>query len=220
MKRLTLVLAALLALAGCATQKKDLLAVPAADAARADLAVLVLPEALDLEMVDGLVYPGFRSMFRRGDIRVKVLPGQREVALRYNQVFELSNSQHEVVKSNVIVLQFLAEPGQEYRAVHPPFRDAKEARAGMLNFTVTVEDAGGANRVVQASQVQTRWGGQQVVTTRQDLVSPEAAAAAPAAATAPAAPGALNALELLKFSWQGATAGDRAAFLEWVRQQP
>lgn len=195
---------------------KTVTAVPAADADRKDLVTLLLPVALDVELVDGLEYPGLRSMFRRGDLAVQVLPGEREVALRYNQLFQLGADDHEIVRSGTMVLRFVAEPGQTYRAVHPAFRDVAAAREGVKNLELRIVDAAGNNRVIGATQVRRNWRGEQSTTTRPDLVSAEAAAAT---APAPSA-GGVSALDLLKFTWQNATATERAAFMEWAQGNP
>lgn len=215
-----------------AAPRTTILAVPAAESARTDLATLVLPEAIDIQQVDGLEYPGMGSVLRRGDLPVRVLPGEREVALRYNQLFQTTADEHDIVKSRVIVLRFRADPGVAYRVVHPRFRDAREAREGVKNLVLSIEDPAGNNRVLAASQVATGLSGQEAVsTTRPDLVSKsavnEAAAAKEAVPVASvteagtATPqGGVNALELLKFTWQNASAEDRAAFLRWARENP
>ncbi len=221
MKLLKYFLPALLACLSFTTQARDpLFAVPDADKARNDLATLVLPISLDLQMVDGFVYPGFKNMFRRGDIQVRILPGEREIAVLYNQLFQLNASDHEIVKSKIVVLRFVAEPGKTYRATHEKFRDVEAARAGVRNFVVKIEDEQGANQVVDASQIQKNWRGEETITTRKDLVSTNAAVAAASAAPTTPAAGAVNAVEVLKFTWQNASATERAVFLEWVQAQP
>lgn len=214
-----LFLLAMLALVSFAAHGRGgpLFAVPEADKGRTDLATLVLPVSLDIEMVDGIVYAGTRSVFRKGDVEVRILPGAREVALKYNQLFQLNADNHEIIRSKIVVLTFVAEPGKVYRATHEKFRNVDAAREGVKNFVVTIEDAQGANQVVSASQVQKDWKGEATTTSRKDLVSVSAAAAVTPAA--PAA-GGLNALDLLKFTWQNAGAADRAAFLEWVKANP
>ncbi|MFZ5699443.1 MAG: DUF2057 family protein [Pseudomonadota bacterium] len=203
------------------TQARDpLFAVPDIDRTRSDLATLVLPISLDLQMVDGFVYPGFKNMFRRGDIQVRILPGEREIAVLYNQLYTLSADDHEIVKSQIVVLRFVAEPGKTYRATHEQFRNVEAARAGVRNFVVKIEDAQGANQVIGARQIQKNWRGEETITTRKDLVSTNAAiAAVPAAPTTPATD-TVNAVEVLKFTWQNASAAQRAAFMEWVQAQP
>lgn len=250
---------ALLAVAAAQAGATVVYAMPDTDRARTDLAVLLVPESLDLELVDGLTYPGFKSMFRRGESQVYIAPGQREIAVRYNMFFQTTVNDHDVVKSKIIVLTFVAEPGKTYRATHAKFRNAQEARAGTENFVVQVTDTDGVNRVLAAKQVQKNWLGESTVATRSDLVSatavaaataalPAAAAAVPvtttaapatvpaaampatavapvaAAPQAPASPapmaGGLKAGDLLKFSWQNASAAERAAFLDWVKANP
>lgn len=222
-----------------AMARKDVLAVAPEDSARADLVTVLVPEAIDVEMVDGIDHPGLRALFRRGDMGVKMLPGERELAVRYKNLFQLTADDHEIVKSKVIVLTFIGEPGKTYRLVHPEFRDVRAARDGVKNLVLKIMDDQGVNRVVGAKQVNTTWQGESTVTTRKDLVSPAAVAAVAVVAapvTAPAAPvpgvvpgtgnaaagsaAGSNALEFLKFSWKSATAADRAAFLEWAKANP
>ncbi|MFZ5724383.1 MAG: DUF2057 family protein [Pseudomonadota bacterium] len=212
----------LLALPAAVTagKKGPMYAVPDADRSRTDLATLVLPESVDIEMVDGLVYPGFRNLFRRGDLEVRILPGEREIAVRYNQLFEWGDDQHEVVRSKVIVAGFRAEPGKTYRVTHEPWRRVEEARKGVVNFTVRVLDEQGNNIVSGAAQISRNWKGEETITRRTDLVSPDAAAAA-LAAQPPAAPVAAGgAFESLKFIWQNAGEADRAAFRAWIAEPP
>lgn len=190
MKPISLLLAACLALLPLASfaKKGPMYAVPAADKGRADLATLVLPEEIDIEMVDGFNYPGFHDLFRRGDIQVKILPGEREVALQYNQLYEWDAGQHEVVKSAVIVVGFTAQPGKTYRVEHVKFRNVEEARKGVENFVVHILDDQGKNQVFGASQVNRNWKGEETVMKRTDLAAPDAAAAALATRAATAAP--------------------------------
>lgn len=203
------------------TQARDpLFAVPDTDKSRSDLATLILPISLDLQMVDGFVYPGFKNMFRRGDIQVRILPGEREIAVLYNQLYKLNADDHEIVKSKIVVLRFVAEPGKTYRASHEKFRNVEAARAGVRNFVVKIEDEQGANQVVDASQIQKNWRGEETITTRKDLVSTNAAVAAASASPTTPATDAVNAIEVLKFTWQNASAAQRAAFMEWVQAQP
>lgn len=239
------------ALAGLARAGEPVYAVPDADRARSDLAVLIVPVTLDIEMIDGIVPKGTRSLFRKGDTQVYLLPGEREVALRYNEFFQTTHDSHDIVKSKIIVATFVAAPGKVYRATHPEFRNAAKARAGAENLKLEIVDDRGSNRIVAAGQSQKSWHGEETFTSRKDLVSAQAVAergaalpataAAPAgsaasagteaAGAAPAAPvntapvsaapaGGLNAVDLLKFTWQNATAADRAAFLEWVKANP
>ncbi len=185
-----------------------LFAVPEADRGRTDLATLIFPESLDIEMVDGIVYPGFKKLFRRGDTAMRILPGQREIALRYNMLFESGSSDHDIVKSKVMVLGFFAEPGETLRATHEKFRNAETARAGVQNFVVKIEDEQGVNRVLEASQISKNWQGEETITTRRDLASATAVAAVP------------GTLDVLKYAWGNATATERAAFLAWIGEHP
>lgn len=231
----TLGLWLLLGLAGLAQADSTVYAVPDSDRGRNDLAALIVPESLDIEMVDGIVYKGFKGWLRKGETQVYVLPGEREVALKYNQLFQQGANDHDIIKSKIIVLKFVAESGKAYRAKHAEFRNAVQARAGIENFVVQILDAEGNNRVNAASQVQKNWKGESTTTTRSDLVSAAAPTApvvaavvampatAPAATSSPAATpaaGGLSALGLLQFTWQNASAADRAAFLDWAKANP
>jgi uncharacterized protein YccT (UPF0319 family) len=221
-----------LMLAGAAHAGEPVYALPDSERARHDLAVLLLPSSLELEMVDGLVYPGAKSMFRKGDTNVYVLPGEREVSLRYNEFFQTTPNDHDIIKSKIMTLKFVAEPGKTYRAKHADFRNAVQARSGVVNFVLQIVDDAGNNRVIAASQTQKNWRGEENTSSRPDLVSEAArnavagaAAVSSASASAPApaaagASGGLNALDLLKFTWQNADAANRAAFLEWVKVNP
>lgn len=246
MKLLSVVLAACMALlpvAGLAKPKGPMYAVPADERDRTDLATLILPEALDIQMVDGFEYAGFKNLFRRGDIQVRILPGEREVALKYNQLFEWGNNQHEMVRSKIIVLGFTAQPGKVYRATHDTFKTVEEARKGIENFVIRIEDEAGTNQVFGASQISSNWKGEETVMKRRDLASPDAAVAAlaardvakaaaapapavgatpapaPAGAATAAAPAVPSVLDALKASWQAAGAADRAAFRAWLDSQ-
>ncbi len=246
MKVFALLLACMVALTpslAMAGKKGVYYALPEADKTRTDLATVILPEAIDIQMVDGIEYPGFKSLFRRGDIQVKVTPGEHQIALKYNQKFEWGDHQHEFVRSKVLVLGFTAEPGKIYRVEHDNFRTVDEARVGVQNLSLRMKDAAGNSVVFGAAQVSTNWQGEETVMKRTDLVSPDAAAAAlaaraaassatatpaisAAAVTASAAtamPGQAAtgaAFESLKFTWQNASEADRAAFRAWINTAP
>lgn len=228
MKLLSVVLAACMALlpvAGLAKPKGPMYAMPAEERGRTDLATLILPESLDLQMVDGLEYPGFKNLFRRGDIEIRILPGEREVALKYNQLFEWGSNEHEVVRSKVLVLGFTAQPGKTYRAEHEKFKKVEDARKGVQNFVIRIVDETGTNQVFGASQISTNWKGEEAVMKRRDLASPDAAVAALAARAAvavtpavdAAAASGTNGLDALKSAWQGASPADQAAFRVWLQ---
>jgi len=214
-------------LAGLAQAGEPIYAVPDSERARNDLAVLVLPSSLELELVDGLVYPGAKAMFRKGDTNVYLLPGEREVSLRYNEFFQTTPSDHDIIKSKILALRFVAEPGKTYRARHDDFRNAAQARAGVVNFVLKIVDDAGNNRVIDARQTQRSWRGEESTSSRPDLVSEAARAAAagtaavtPSATPAMPAAAGLKALDLLKFTWQNASADERAAFLQWAGERP
>lgn len=241
-KRFTTLLAvAGLLLAGTALGR-TVSAVPAGEEGRTDLATLVLPETLDAQLFDGLDVPGLTGLVRKGEIAVQMLPGQHEIALKYSQLFEIPPGDHEIVRSKTMVLTFVAEAGRTYRATHEEFHKLDRAREAVRNFVVRIEDEQGNNRIIAATQATTNWRGQTSVSTRRDLVDAAAAAAAaamvppaavavsPAAQVTVAAPsaaasaapvgGGVDALQLLKFTWQGASAEQRAAFLEWATANP
>lgn len=223
---LLLALLPVLAATAVAREVPPVIAVPPDQAARGDLATLVLPVTMDLASVDGIVYRGFKSLGRTGNLSVRVLPGEREVSVRFSQLYQISADEHEIVKSKQMVLTFLAEAGKTYRVVHAKFRDVDDARRGMENFVVRIEDADGNNRVIRATQAVANWKGETTINQRKDLVNAELAASlaapasAPAVPAAPAAAGSLNALELLKFAWRSASAEERAAFLAWSTANP
>ena len=94
--------------------------------ASTQLATLVIPEALDILSVDKKTYTG--KLFSRGDKTLKLEPGQHEILVEYDIIWDISADDHENIQSKPFQITFSAEPGKQYYIKLPSFKYVEEAQ--------------------------------------------------------------------------------------------
>lgn len=134
------VLASSILLAGCAASRGPLKTYEGPARAVADVALLDLPEQVQVMAIDGREPP---TGFLTSSVQLALLPGEHVLAVRYVQLFQLNSEDHDVVRSRQAVLRFTAVAGARYRVEYPPQRDREAARQFAKEPHFTVVGTGG-----------------------------------------------------------------------------
>jgi hypothetical protein len=233
----------LLLCAGCASPQLRLYE---GSRATAEVAVITLPEQLEVASVNGKEVPGARGMSKTGEKRLEVLPGRYEALVYYRELWQDGDTSEIVRSKNVALFVIDAQAGHRYHIdyEHPAHRaDATKLAA---DFHGWVEDGeSGMRQPSQSSGLAFRAGIVAQVTGDDTLVAtapakpntqvqpvaplaaPEsvqakkqppvpAAAPIPAQAPPPATVSDRDWLATMKAWWQQATPDERRAFLRWV----
>lgn len=169
----------------------------------AELAVLSVPDTIQVMSVDGLE-PNISLLGQRA-LTLQVLPGEHVLSVRYVELFEhvLTSDDHEIVRSRPVAIRFTAKAGSTYsfKFEHPKNIDAAHAFAKAPQ--VDLIDASGAETAqsvvvksyAQASLMDT------ISKAFQSNEQPKDAS---------------TNLDLLKDVWGRASADERTAFKAWI----
>lgn len=197
------VLVALSLLGGCASSSRAPL--PAYEGAKrplAEVAVVVVPETIQVMAIDGREPPP--SLLRR-DLELALLPGEHVLSLRYVQVFQLNADEHDVVRSRQAALRFTAVAGGRYRLEAPLQSSHAAAQAFAKAPAFRLVDAGGAS--VESTAVKS-FAEASLIDTLSKAFQDSGEPARP-----------VTNVDLLKDVWGRSSEGERAEFLEWAGQQ-
>ena len=156
-------------------------------------AVIEIPHTIQLRSIDGKKVHKVRG----GGIsaltnRYTVVPGERELKLRYNEIWpENEHDDHEVAKSGWQEITIQARPDGLYRVVHPQ-QASDEAREFARDPEIIVD------------------------TVEPGLELPGPEPDAPASSAVPVTAGDIAPLERLQFWWKQASPSERGRFLNWI----
>lgn len=133
--RLVASLLALAFLAGCQAAPVQLYEA----GSTAQPAVIMLPEQLEVAMVNGQEIEGASGMLTRGDKTLELAPGTYELVVFYRELWEWSDH-HEVLRSDPALFRVTAAPGGRYKIDYARPANLDEARELAGNFSGWVED--------------------------------------------------------------------------------
>lgn len=187
-----------LTLAGCTSAPIRLY--EGAPRAAQEVAVLQVGEPVVLISVDGRDVPAL--LLAGAKQQVEVLPGERVLAVRYSQLWDLSASEHEVVRSKPVAVRFQAQPGAIYQFRFPAPKNVEQARRFAKAPAFELVQVGGA-KVAESVAIKS-FGEASLI---DSLFQPEGGAKA-----------ATTDLDLLKDVWNRSSAETRDAFRRWVEQ--
>ena len=203
------------------------------DANTAAVAVISLPEQLEVASVNGREVEGTSGLLKKGDTTLEVAPGRYEILAFYRELWERGD-QHDVLRSDPALFVVEAGAGGHYRLDYARPRDRGAAQALAANFTGWVEDlATGERMPSRSSGLQFRQGVIPAVTFDDTLV-PTAADGGSGQVVAPLSSPVTRAddaktppgdspdgewLSLMQGWWNEASAAERRAFLRWLGEQ-
>lgn len=189
-------------LSGCAGLNKPISAYEGPLRPVAEVAVLTVPEEIQVLAVDGREVTSYLLGSR--DQAVHVLPGERVLTVRYVKLFELSANDHEVVRSRPAAIRFEARAGQAYsfRFVEPAKVEAAREFAKAPVFELVAQDA---TPVASSQAIKSYAEGSLVDSINRAFEGGTSKAAA-------------GNLELLQDVWGRSSAEEREAFRRWLEQ--
>lgn len=203
------------------------------DAGAAGMAVISLPEQLEVASINGLEVEGASGLLKKGDTTLEVAPGRYEVLAFYRELWERGDH-HDVLRSNPALFVVEAGAGGHYRLDFARPRDLGAAQALAADFRGWVEDlATGERMPSRSSGLRFRQGVIPAVTFDDTLV-PTAADGGNGQVVAPLPSPVTRAgdvhttppkspdgewLSLMQGWWNQASAAERRAFLHWLGEQ-
>ncbi len=103
-------------------------------------ASLTLPEAIEVLSIDGQKHKG--SFFSIGDKDISLNPGQNQLIVQYDMVWDMSlRDDHERVISKPILLQMNSQSGGAYQLQLPAIHDLQQAKRYIKQPTAIVIDS-------------------------------------------------------------------------------
>lgn len=211
------------------------------------VAVVSMPEALEVARVNGVEVKGASGMLHGGDKVLELAPGRYELLIFYREVWEQAG-EHDVLRSDPALFVIDAQAGHHYRVAYAEPKRYDRAQALAADFSGWVEDqADGSKSTSQPSGLKFRSGVLAAVSSSNELVAdtsaggqtqvavaplPVPVASASADRSEPNKPAATAALPdkdaakasdwsgLMRAWWKQATPEERREFLRWVAEQP
>lgn len=134
------------------------------------IALITLPEALEVATINGAEIEGASGMLSKGDKTLEVAPGRYEILVYYRELWDRGD-QHDVLRSDPALFVIDAGPGHRYRIDYTKPGNLSQARALTEDFRGWVENVDTGERVAsQASGLEFRKGLVPAVTFDDTLV--------------------------------------------------
>ena len=209
--RTILTMLALTILTACASSP-DIKLYEGADLPAEKLLLVDVPMELEIVVVNERRVEGINKLFTLGDRTLHLQPGDYRIIAYYKNLFELPGNNHEVVKSDPVLYRLSGTAGSRYRLGFDEPANVDEARQMAKNF------AGYSLNLATAEQRPTEASG--MLMSQGFLTIQSAPEVASVSTVAPDADSGLSHIDLLKASWQNATAEERRAFLRWIAETP
>lgn len=134
------------------------------------IALITLPEALEVATINGAEIEGASGMLSKGDKTLEVVPGRYELMVYYRELWDRGD-QHDVLRSDPALFVIDAAAGHRYRIDYAKPGNLSEARALTDDFQGWVENLDTGERVAShASGLEFRKGLVPAVTFDDSLV--------------------------------------------------
>ncbi|MCC1496929.1 DUF2057 family protein [Alcanivorax sp. 1008] len=174
------------------------------------LLLIDVPVELEIVTINDRRLEGINKLFGFGDRTLQLQPGDYRITAYYKNLFELSDNEHDVVKSDPVLFRVTGQAGERHRLAFDVPADVEAAKQMAKQFSgYSVDLSTGQRRPTEASGMM----------LSQGFLSVPTAQPAPLYnSVAPAAEG-LSHSDLLKASWRNATAEERREFLRWIAEQ-
>lgn len=172
------------------------------------MAKLEVPEIIQILSIDGQEQLG--NFFGNKQHTRSILVGERVLSVRYNQLFNVSSEDHDILKSKPMAIRFVAEAGKTYQlTANPPKRYeaakefAKQPDIQLIDKTTgTSQQAVAVKSYAEASLVDTIGKAFQNSSDENQVAIPSS-----------------NNTQLLQDIWLRATPQERQAFAAWLAAQ-
>ncbi|WP_169518302.1 DUF2057 family protein [Solimonas variicoloris] len=136
--------ALLLSLAACASPQLRLYEGTAKPAA--EVAVITMPEQLEVASINGTEVPGAKGMWNKGDKRLEVLPGRYEALIYYREVWQSGDSSDVLRSRSPALFVIDAQAGHQYRIGYSQPANYEAAKRLAQDFRGWVDDQTSATR--------------------------------------------------------------------------
>ena len=168
-------------------------------------AELIVPGSIKIRSIDGQ-RQGYKLRLRSDtEQSIALSPGKRELVVQYTTLFDISSDEHEIIKSPPRSLSFVAQAGASYRIQHQQPPQSAYNVDIIKQFAATVE--------IDIVQIQPAAG---PASTSATIAATSPAATDPANSSAQTRP---DALPMLQYWWDQATAAEQQQFLDWQAEQ-
>jgi hypothetical protein len=112
------------------------------------MAVLRVPGYIEVDSFDGgSVENALAAYVDSRDKRLHFPAGSHRIIVRYHDVWDIDENDHERIKSKKVLMDFRAQSGQVYRIVSREPEDLESAREYAANFKVWIEEVGSGKKV-------------------------------------------------------------------------
>lgn len=172
-----------------------------------EVAHLELPHIAQLRSVDGLPLNRLGRMTTSETTTYTLLPGRHKLAVRYHEIWPISDDEHETLASDPVVIEGTFEAGAVYRIEVQAPRDIKDARVFIIKPVI------GLSKVSEkpTSHKHTK----SALSAAPTVPASESATPAPVE-TEETLPAAGASLKELKQSWRKANPQERKTFRKWI----
>lgn len=137
MHRLLIILLSL-ALAACSTINKVSLYAGPQLPPEQEVRVL-LPEHFDAIEFNGYPIPQSSLRFRTGKMPLTLPPGEHTLTLRYHDIWNIDDENHETLTSGHIIFKFTAAPGEVFHLEHSKISGYESAKQFSMSPRVTLK---------------------------------------------------------------------------------
>ena len=90
-------------------------------------AQLTLPLEFDLIELDGQAVSSLGQKFRSNSLTIKLAPGPHTLVLRYSDIFELDDENHDSLSSGQLVFKLTMQAGEAFTVVTPNINNYESA---------------------------------------------------------------------------------------------
>lgn len=177
-------------------------------------ATLVIPEALDIVSVDNNKYS--KPLFSDPVTTLKLEPGQHQIVLEYDMLFEVGHDDHDVITSEPFQITFSTVAGEQYYIKVPVFDESTLDKARVYARKPVIEIIRRADSQSVAAEITYRefdgtFSTKHTKTSKSN--TPKAASTNPSEKTNQAS-SSPEALKMLEYWWQQASEQQRKQFLD------
>ncbi|WP_248679565.1 DUF2057 family protein [Sinimarinibacterium sp. CAU 1509] len=113
----------------------------------AEIATVTLPEALEVEKINGAQVRGASGMLRKGDVDLQLVPGRYELLVYYKEIWNLGGSD-DALRSDPARFVLDAQAGHHYRIEYAHPADYEAAKKLTASFSGWVDDTTTGQRVM------------------------------------------------------------------------
>lgn len=177
-------------------------------------AVLKSPDYIQVLAIDDNEKDSVSAAFGSGAITKELFPGVHFLKVRYSDLFDIDQDEHETVNSKPVAIEFIARAGYTYQLMLDRPQTLSAAQAFARNAVIHVLEVESNTKIATSTTLyQYRLAQRQAQQQRQPVL---ASTPKPVRPTGTATMTNSNNLETLKTIWATISAEEKQAFMKWV----